>query len=219
MAMDELVERALARWPNVPAIAGWLKLGTQGEWLLTGPVEEGLSISHPRILGFIARNYACESDGRYYFQNGPQKVYVHLAYTPWVYGLYPASPASVEGGLMLVSHTGLIDVPQAIYSDEQGRVLVLGSLGIGLLKSSDMDLFAQHLAQANPLQGDELVHRATWVVPQLDPSQPTNTRIAWRYAPGVLPGPTHLELPVQTLSSTKAPALFGFEPNPKVNSA
>ena len=34
--MDDLVEKALARWPNVPAIAGWLKLNLQGDWLLTG---------------------------------------------------------------------------------------------------------------------------------------------------------------------------------------
>ncbi|WP_256060908.1 DUF2946 family protein, partial [Klebsiella pneumoniae] len=68
--MDDLVEKALARWPNVPAIAGWLKLNMQGDWLLTGPVPEGLTISHPRILNFMARNYGREADGRYYFQNG-----------------------------------------------------------------------------------------------------------------------------------------------------
>ena len=52
--VDDLVEKALARWPNVPAIAGWLKLNLQGDWLLTGPVPEGLTISHPRILNFMA---------------------------------------------------------------------------------------------------------------------------------------------------------------------
>lgn len=35
--VDDLVEKALARWPNVPAIAGWLKLSLQGDWLLTEP--------------------------------------------------------------------------------------------------------------------------------------------------------------------------------------
>eukprot|EP01030_Chromulinospumella_sphaerica_P011658 gene11658-11453_t len=92
--VDDLVEKALARWPNVPAIAGWLKLSLQGDWLLTGPVPEGLTISHPRILNFMARNYGCEADGRYYFQNGPQKAYVHLAYTPW--GLHESNSELVH---------------------------------------------------------------------------------------------------------------------------
>lgn len=149
--MDDLVEKALARWPNVPAIAGWLKLSLQGDWLLTGPVPEGLTISHPRILNFMARNYGCEADGRYYFQNGPQKAYVHLAYTPWVYRIHPLE----HGALMLSTHTGLVCWPLGMYQDEQGRVLIEGEHGIGLLHSNDMDLLAEGLHESNSEPGSQ----------------------------------------------------------------
>ena len=33
---------------------------------------------------FISRNYQADARGRWYFQNGPQRVFVSLAYTPLV---------------------------------------------------------------------------------------------------------------------------------------
>lgn len=207
--MDDLVEKALARWPNVPAIAGWLKLSLQGDWLLTGPVPEGLSISHPRILNFMARNYSCEPDGRFYFQNGPQKAYVHLAYTPWVYRLHPLA----SGDLMLSTHTGLITWPLAMFQDEQGRVLIQGEQGIGLLHSNDMGLLAAGLKETD----SELQHRAGWAVPEADPDTLIAARTKLRREKATATGKRQLLFVLEAIESTCVAERFKFEPNPKVN--
>lgn len=206
--MDDLVEKALARWPNVPAIAGWMKLDCTGNWLLTGPVPQGLTISNSRILNFIARNYACEPDGRYYFQNGPQKAYVHLEYTPWVYRLMPIE----NQRLMLVTHTGLLDRPQALFQDELGRVLIQGQKGVGLLHSHDMAFFASGLTETP----DGLCHQALWCVPD-DPQGLVSTRIPLRRDKWTQEGETHRSLRLSDVLVSQVPAQFGFNPNPTVN--
>ncbi len=208
--MDDLVEKALARWPNVPAIAGWLKLSSQAEWLLTGPVPEGLSISHSRILNFIARNYAADDHGRYYFQNGPQKVFVSLAYTPWVYRLYPLD----NGHLMLATHTGLVVWPTAMYMDEQGRVLIESEEGIGLLHSADMDLLARNLSD----QDGSTIHNCTWEVPDEDPQALVTTKIPLRKQVPISTGQRPCALVVQSVNSDQVPTLFNFQQNPEVSS-
>ena len=207
--MDDLVEKALARWPNVPAISGWLKLSMQGDWLLTGPVAEGLSISHPRILNFMARNYGCDPDGRYYFQNGPQKVYVHLAYTPWVYRIHPLA----QGDLMLSTHTGLVDWPQAMFQDEQGRVLIQGKLGIGLLHSSDIDLLAAGLQEAEEV----VTHRASWAVPDADPDSLIAARTRLRRLDATAVGRRECTFTVHPIHSEDVAEQFKFDPNPEVD--
>lgn len=207
--VDDLVEKALARWPNVPAIAGWMKLNLQGDWLLTGPVPEGLTISHPRILNFIARNYGCEPDGRFYFQNGPQKAYVHLAYTPWVYRIHPLEDSS----LMLSTHTGLVDWPVAMFQDEQGRVLIQGEHGIGLLHSNDMDLLAAGLCEVN---GD-LHHTAVWTIPEVDPDSLIAARTKLRRNKNTSTGQRESSFILQPVDSAKVAEQFEFNPDPAVN--
>ncbi|HEX4880054.1 MAG TPA: DUF2946 family protein [Limnobacter sp.] len=204
--MDDLVEQALARWPNVPSIAGWLKLTTQGQWLLTGLVPAGLTISNTRILNFIARNYAAEPDGRYYFQNGPQKAYVDLEYTPWVYHLHHLP----DDGLMLWTHTGLLCWPTALYQDEQGRVLLLTELGVGLLHSADVPLLVQGLCEE---QG-HTQHRATWFVPDVEPHTVLDTRIRLRKPKGLPAGRCSLTLNLLAVASSDVPQRFCFQPKP-----
>jgi len=34
--VDEAVLRSIAKWPNVPAVYGWLKLDRRGNWLIKG---------------------------------------------------------------------------------------------------------------------------------------------------------------------------------------
>jgi len=64
--MDEQVLRAMARWPNVPAVYGWLRLGRRGQWFLIDRNSpgfderihgEGSPIGNVQINEFIARNY------------------------------------------------------------------------------------------------------------------------------------------------------------------
>jgi len=56
--MDEAVARSLARWPNVPAVYGWLELDRRGNWRIKGD-----RISNVALREFIARNYAADERG------------------------------------------------------------------------------------------------------------------------------------------------------------
>ncbi|MDH4396686.1 MAG: DUF2946 family protein [Limnobacter sp.] len=230
--MDDLVEKALAKWPNVPSLAGWLKLTMQGDWLLTRPEQEGphddepsedglaaglpagLPITHSRILNFIARNYTCEPDGRYYFQNGPQKAYVTLDYTPWVYRLYPLE----DGSLVLLSHTGLVLLPTAMWMDSDGKVLIQTQVGVGVLHSSDMEIFSTGLATVNDQAGAEhFVHETSWTVPEHPEKDLPAQRIGLRRLKTSSDSGTFgLKLGLSKIETARVPAYFAFVTNPEV---
>ena len=78
-AMDETVLAAMAKWPGVPHVHGWLALTARGQWRLGGE-----PIAHAALRGFIDRIYACDRRGRWFFQNGPQRVYVTLELAPFL---------------------------------------------------------------------------------------------------------------------------------------
>jgi len=131
--MDAGVVRAMARWPGVPAVYGWLALDRRGAWLLRVPDRERFErIGNPALCEFIARNYEADERGRWYFQNGPQRVYVRLAYTPLVLHYEGAD---------LVDHCGRPTIAQSTYLDEEGSVLIAGERGIGLLDDRDLAEF------------------------------------------------------------------------------
>ena len=69
--VDAVVLRAMAKWPNVPAVFGWLSLDRRGRWLLRGE-----PIGNAAARQFISRNYQSDPHGRWFFQNGPQRVFV-----------------------------------------------------------------------------------------------------------------------------------------------
>lgn len=220
--MDDLVEKALARWPNVPAISGWLKLNMQGDWLLTSTelkgegTEVNLQISNSRILNFIARNYTSEPDGRYYFQNGPQKAYVSLDYTPWVYRLYPLEDSS----LVLLSHTGLLVLPVALWTDDEGRVLIQTQLGVGVLHSSDMQIFSSGLQLETNAEGlEQYVHQAAWTLPEHPQKDLPEQRIALRRLKNASESGTfRLKLGLTPIETAQVAAHFAFVNQPEVKS-
>ena len=75
-AVDDAVKRALERWPGVPAVYGWLVLDRRGEWRLRNPASGAFErIGNAALRAFIARNYARDAQGAWYFQNGPQRVH------------------------------------------------------------------------------------------------------------------------------------------------
>ena len=95
--MDEQVLRGMARWPNVPAVFGWLALDRRGNWLLQGD-----AITNPTVTAYMGRNYERDGEGRWFFQNGPQRVYLDLEYTPYIY----RAVNTPDRPLALQSHTG-----------------------------------------------------------------------------------------------------------------
>jgi len=77
--VDEIVKAALKKWPTVPHCYGWLALDARGQWFMrddriqrAGPFPQikGSMIRHDKLLEFIHRNYECDTQGCWFFQNG-----------------------------------------------------------------------------------------------------------------------------------------------------
>lgn len=152
--MDEIVEAALRKWPGVPHCWGWLALDARGDWYMRDdrvraagpfPAVKGSRVLHDKLRAFIGRNYLADAAGRWYFQNGPQRVYVELEAAPFVWRLQ-APPGDAGGVPEIVSHTGLaarLRGPDAVWLDDAGRLFLDADLGFGLVHSQDMALAAE----------------------------------------------------------------------------
>ncbi len=137
--MDDIVAAALAKWPNVPHCRGWLGLDARGDWYLRDdpvqaagrfPQAKGSRLEHVGLREFIERNYACDAAGAWYFQNGPQRVYVELEAAPWVWRLQRLPS---DNDVVLRSHSGLNAVLESAWLDEHGRLFLCTDLGLGLV--------------------------------------------------------------------------------------
>lgn len=142
--MDQSVLDAVKRWPDVPAVYGWLSLTARGEWKLhpLGDARSGgagQGISNTQILGFISRNYARQQDGAWFFQNGPQRVYVRLDAAPFILHLDPHSHT-------LKTHNGLVvEHVMNWYCDQTGQVYAQTDRGAARLDDRDLHLLAEVL--------------------------------------------------------------------------
>jgi hypothetical protein len=104
--MDDIVKQAMAKWPNVPHCYGWLALDARGGWRMRDEHAQqanlpGERLNNAALLAFINRNYAVDERGCWYFQNGPQRVYVNLETTPFVARTDPAQGLIVQTGDVL----------------------------------------------------------------------------------------------------------------------
>lgn len=170
--MDEMVQLAMAKWPNVPHCYGWLGLDMRGHWQLRDdaaqaaggfasrqPGAKGSLLQHEKLIAFIHRNYAHDDLGQWYFQNGPQRVYVELEATPWVW--------RVAEGLHVLSHTGEPTHCTRCMTDERGWVYLETPLGVGLTHSYDVAIVADAIEsgrwQVETLNSSELPSRYGFV--------------------------------------------------------
>jgi len=150
--MDDMVKAAMAKWPHVPACYGWLGLDRRGHWWMRDeaaqacgpfsgpgatPASRGARLEHAQLIAFIHRNYAADEQGRWYFQNGPQRVFVELDRAPWIWRLQ--TPETVT------SHTGQTTSVRACQVDEAGLLYLDTPMGWGLVHTQDMDLAADWL--------------------------------------------------------------------------
>ncbi len=190
--MDEIVKAAMAKWPNVPAVYGWLELTARGEWRIRGEPIDNASIRE-----FIARNYAHDDQGNWFFQNGPQRVFVSLEATPLVYRLD-------ESG-RLQAHTGMHPRElRGVFADPEGRLLLVTELGPGLIDSRDAPGFAERLVDGEGHALDE---------PSLE---------RWLAGDGeafLAPDGLHVQhdrpvVPVERVTSNGWPDTFGFVARP-----
>lgn len=102
-SMDDIVKKAMAKWPNVPHCYGWLALDARGAWRMRDERAQHLNLPGDKVvqtalLGFINRNYAVDERGCWYFQNGPQRVFLNLESTPFIARTDPVQGLVLQTG-------------------------------------------------------------------------------------------------------------------------
>lgn len=166
--MDDIVRQAIAKWPNVPHCYGWLGLDARGNWYMRDdrtqaagafPLSKGSLLRHEKLIDFIHRNYDRDAQGQWFFQNGPQRVYVELEATPFVWRL------GADHGV--TAHTGRPATPRSCLLDENGRLYLDCDLGFGLVHTLDVaqaaDAIEQGLWTPENVRSDELPQRFGYV--------------------------------------------------------
>jgi hypothetical protein len=210
--MDDIVIRAMAKWPNVPVVYGWLALDRRGQWSIKIGSPEGSvgspegsadavsrfePVTNQKLIDFIGRNYAHDEQGRWYFQNGPQRVYVTPDYTPLVYRIASAHPLSFE------THAGAPCVAlQAVWMDEGGNLLLVTEHGPGVLLDRDLPRGLEALSYADGHALDE--ERLLALIEEGDD------------AAGVYFNTSAASVPLALIKSEDAPRRLGYvrEPRP-----
>ena len=191
--MDDRVLRGMAKWPDVPAVYGWLALDRRGNWLL-----QGEPISNTAVTTYIARNYERDSEGRWFFQNGPQRVFVELQYTPFVYRVMTS-----QSSMAMEAHTGQrVTAVSGAWIDEQGAMLLETEHGIGVVDDRDLDTMLGALIDAN---GTALAERAlddSLALVQKGEEAPMWLKIG------------ESDVKVRPIRSSEVADRFGFQANP-----
>jgi hypothetical protein len=189
--MDESVLAAIAKWPNVPAVFGWLSLTARGEWRLRDE-----PIANAALREFIGRNFAADEQGRWFFQNGPQRVYVQLELAPWVF--------RVQRDGALRTHTGVAPSKIRKAAIVNGSMFVLlTDLGAGNIDDRDAALFLAALTKASGRPLDE---------GDLERALRGDLGAAVCPSRCGLPG---APVPLARLSQAQLALEYGFEPQPQ----
>lgn len=199
--MDQSVKDALARWPDVPAVYGWLSLDARGRWRLHpqgqanggGPGEP---ITNTQILDFIGRNYEHDDDGRWFFQNGPQRVFVRLDAAPYVLRL-------ADDNRGLITHTdAAVGAIGGWWLDDEGALYVSTPMGGGIVLDRDLQPLLESMrTDAGAPLLDALA--------ALAPGQSVSA--AW---PGV-----YAAAPLHAIARADVAARLGFDPAPQAGKA
>lgn len=194
--MDDIVKKAMAKWPDVPHCYGWLALDARGAWRMRDERAQHLGLAgdkvvQPALLGFINRNYTVDERGCWYFQNGPQRVYLNLEATPYI-----ARTDPVHG---LVLHTGeAAGTPARVFFADDGALLFDFDGRIAQLDDRDLAQLMAHMALDGRNADDDAL--VAW----LDGAAGALTL---RLGSAVLP--------VQRLAGGDAAAFFGFVRQPQ----
>ena len=193
--MDEIVLRALKKWPDVPSVYGWLALDRRGNWSIKGE-----RIANTTITSFIGRNYSHDARGRWFFQNGPQRVFVTLDYTPLVFRTQGTAPEE----LTLIDHRGEPAARhRSAWLDQSGSILIETKSSVGVVHDQDLP---------------EIV--ACLVGPDGKPLSDAAMEELLTPAPADAPSGARLFLgghaaPLSRIRSDEVAARFGFDPDPR----
>jgi hypothetical protein len=110
--------------------------------------------------------------GRYFFQNGPQRVFITLDATPWIARIIPSG-----SGPQLLTQCGTEIQAHGALSDEKGNIYITGlipqslsdkaddaafskaeTLSVALLHDHDLDLFSDQ----SKVMEDACSFRGSW---------------------------------------------------------
>lgn len=191
--MDPIVIQAMAKWPSVPNVYGWLQLDRRGNWLIKGD-----RIANTGVTEFIGRNYAADAQGRWFFQNGPQRVFVTLEYTPFVVNTAGDASTALE-----THNRQSIAKVSGAWVDETGALLLRWGTGLGVLNDRDLakvsDLFTD--LHGKPISDASLARAFD-----------AESR---RHATGVYVSYAGGRVPIGRIRAGEVAQKFGFDPAPR----
>ncbi len=216
--MDELVKLALAKWPNVPDCFGWLALDGRGRWRIG---EQRETITHAPTIAYINRNYLADEAGRWFFQNGPQRVFVELDFTPFVWRLIPkdAGTENSPATTALVAHIGEIAThTNGIWLVSNGRFLIEANQRVGILHDHDSALLLERLCMADGSAVDDARSSEALAALMENPKEMANTNPASGAPQAMqlyvrLPG-TATPLALQAIAADEIAVRFRFNAKP-----
>jgi hypothetical protein len=186
----------ISGWPDVPACYGWLSLDRRGQWRLRGG-----TVTHRGLRDFLNRGYGRDAEGHFFVQNGPQRVFVDLEYTPWV--LHLTSAGTLE------THTGHpIGAPRGAAVDEEGNLLLEIADGIALVCDRDLPALLGCLRHA-----DDRVASEAALLAFIDgtPNATADSGALWFRRHGG-------RLPLRRLRRAELAARYGYIPAPRAPS-
>lgn len=195
--MDDIVKQAMAKWPNVPYCYHWLALDARGNWRMRDERAQHLGLpgdklTNAALVGFIDRNYQHDERGCWYFQNGPQRVYLDLESTPFVARTDPVHGFILHTGVPLAHVT-------AAFITESGELILQDGAIVAQLDDRDVAQALAALESNGEPVGDEAL-------------------LAWLEG-GALAAPVLRTaggtVPVQRIAAGDVPARFGFQRVPQ----
>ena len=154
--MDDIVRQAMTKWPDVPHCHGWLALDARGIFRMRDEAAQknnllGDPIRHTALLAFIHRNYACDAEGAWYFQNGPQRVYVDLQATPYI------AHTDANSGMVLHDGKPLKNITAA-YLTEEGQLILQNATHLAMLDDRDIaQCLQQFRIEGKPVEDAQLM--------------------------------------------------------------
>jgi hypothetical protein len=193
--MDDIVKQAIAKWPNVPHCYGWLALDARGTWRMRDEAAQhsdapGDKLTNTALVGFINRNYLVDERGCWYFQNGPQRVYVNLEATPFIARTDPQ-----QGFLLQTGQT--MGAPDQVFLTETGQLLVTAGAQVAQLDDRDVaQLLASMEVDGSPASDEALL---AWL-------EGGSGKLVLRWQ--------ERRIEVERLGADEAPARFGFVRRP-----
>lgn len=186
--MEDWARRGMARWPNVPALFGWLSLDRRGRWRIRGE-----PISRAQIIDTINRNYEADPHGRWYFQNGPQRGYVALETAPLV--------LRADGEALRTHHDLPVTAAVGGWLDEDGGLWLATAHGPAALDDTEADWLLARLQTPQGALDDAALAAAL--------ALPSGALTPLTLALG------NARLPLRRLRRADAPQVLGFDADPQ----